>query len=85
MAQILTVCDIFGALAEKRSYRKPQTPEQAIQILMGMAQFGKVNYGVLCTLARAVGVENSDKRSGAPVSSEHSLMVSRASTWPLLV
>lgn len=62
--RILTVCDIFGALSERRSYHEPRTSEQAIQILTGMALDGKLDYDVVCTLALAVGVDSPVKQAG---------------------
>lgn len=65
MTRIMTVCDIFGALSERRSYHEPRTSEQSIQILLGMALNGKVDYDVVCTLALAVGVVIPLNRSGS--------------------
>lgn len=63
MTRIMTVCDIFGALSERRSYHEPKTSEQCIQILSGMALNGKVDFDVVCTLALAVGVKPPLKHS----------------------
>lgn len=35
--RILTICDIFAALVEKRSYKSPKKPEEAYAILKSMA------------------------------------------------
>lgn len=63
LTRILTVCDIYGALAERRSYKEPKTPAQAIQILMGMARGGKVDFDAVCTMALAVGVDIPENRA----------------------
>lgn len=63
MTRIMTVCDIYGALSERRSYHEPKTSGQCIQILSGMALDGKVDFDVVCTLALAVGVKPPLKHS----------------------
>ena len=55
--RIMTVCDIYGALVEERSYKKPSTPAEALYVLIGMAQAGKVDFGVVRKLATALGVD----------------------------
>ncbi|RYE09445.1 MAG: HD domain-containing protein [Hyphomicrobiales bacterium] len=55
MARILTVCDVYGALVEQRSYKEAKSPADALYVLIGMAQQGKVDYGILRTLAAALG------------------------------
>ncbi|WP_169507198.1 HD-GYP domain-containing protein [Pleomorphomonas koreensis] len=35
--RILTICDIFAALVEKRAYKSPKSPEEAYAILASMA------------------------------------------------
>lgn len=56
LTRILTVCDVYGALAERRSYKEPKTPQEAILILVDMADRGKVEYEIVRTLGAAVGV-----------------------------
>lgn len=56
VTRILTVCDVYGALAERRSYKEPKTPQEAILILVDMADRGKVEYDIVRTLGTAVGV-----------------------------
>ena len=53
--RIMTVCDIYGALVEQRSYKPARSPSEALYILIAMAQRGKVDYSVVRTLAAAIG------------------------------
>jgi HD-GYP domain-containing protein (c-di-GMP phosphodiesterase class II) len=57
LTRILTVCDVYGALIEERAYKAAQTPAQALYVLIGMAQHGKVDFGVVRNLAGALGVK----------------------------
>ena len=57
MTRILTVCDIFAALVEARSYKPAMAPERAITILTEMALGGKVDYPIVRDLARAFGMQ----------------------------
>lgn len=52
VTRIITICDIYGALLEKRPYKDPQTPEEAIDILLAMARKGKVEESLVRALAR---------------------------------
>ena len=36
MVRIVTICDIFGALLERRAYKSPVAPEAAYQVLLDM-------------------------------------------------
>ncbi len=56
LAHILTVCDVYGALVERRAYKSPKTPYEAIMILSDMARQGKVDYPIVRTLGLAAGV-----------------------------
>jgi putative nucleotidyltransferase with HDIG domain len=42
LTRIMTVCDIYGALVERRAYKAPKSPEAALDILTNMAKDGKV-------------------------------------------
>jgi putative nucleotidyltransferase with HDIG domain len=57
LTRILTVCDVYGASIEERAYKAAQTPAQALYVLIGMAQHGKVDFGVVRNLAGALGVK----------------------------
>ncbi len=50
LCQILSVADIYSALREERSYKKPLTNSQALQILDQKAQSGKVSTEVVDAL-----------------------------------
>lgn len=51
LTRIITICDIYAALVEKRSYKEAKTPRQAMAILEAMAGAGKVE----ASLVRALG------------------------------
>ena len=57
LTRVLTVCDVYGALVERRAYKPPKTPQMAIMILAEMAGRGKVEYDIVRTLGLAVGVK----------------------------
>lgn len=42
LTRIMTVCDIYGALVERRAYKAAKSPEAALDILANMAKDGKV-------------------------------------------
>lgn len=42
MTRIITVCDVYAALIERRSYKEPKTHAEAVAILHSMAAAGKV-------------------------------------------
>jgi putative nucleotidyltransferase with HDIG domain len=54
LTRIMTVCDIYGALMERRAYKAPKSPEAAMDILIGMAQQGKLEYDLVKALGRCV-------------------------------
>jgi putative nucleotidyltransferase with HDIG domain len=54
LSRILTVCDIYGALIERRSYKPPKTPAEAMLILEDMAAKGKVDPVATDVLSSAV-------------------------------
>ncbi len=54
VTRILTVCDIYGALVETRPYKLAAAPHEAIDILSGMADEGKVERVLVNVLAEAV-------------------------------
>ncbi len=54
LVRIATVCDIYGALVEKRSYKPEMKPTDALAILESMASAGKVESALVQVLARSV-------------------------------
>jgi putative nucleotidyltransferase with HDIG domain len=52
--RILTVCDVFGALIERRSYKAPMPADKAIAVLYDMADKGKVERPLVGALRRAI-------------------------------
>lgn len=51
LTRILTVCDIYAALIERRAYKAPLAPADAIAILVDKALDGKVDYLKVRSLA----------------------------------
>lgn len=64
LTRILTVCDIYAALIERRAYKEEKTPEQAISVLIDLALRSKVDYAMVRHLAEAVGVKAPEDLSG---------------------
>ncbi|ODN71465.1 HD-GYP domain-containing protein [Methylobrevis pamukkalensis] len=56
LTRILTVCDIYAAMIEERSYKPPMPPQQAIEVLKSMARSGKVEDRIVDGLSRTIGV-----------------------------
>ena len=54
LTRIMTLCDVYGAMVECRSYRAPQSPSVGIDILNGMAREGKVEASLVTALAHVV-------------------------------
>ncbi|MEO8757756.1 MAG: HD domain-containing phosphohydrolase [Devosia sp.] len=48
--RIMTVCDIYGALIERRSYKPPMPPDQAMAVLEEMAGAGKIELALVRAL-----------------------------------
>ena len=53
MARLVTICDIYAALVERRSYKAPTPPREALATLDGMG--GKLDAGLLRTFHGLVG------------------------------
>jgi putative nucleotidyltransferase with HDIG domain len=56
LTRILTICDVYGALVERRAYKAPKSPEVAIDILTKMANEGKVEADLVKALAHSVSL-----------------------------
>lgn len=52
ITRIITICDIYAAMIERRSYKDPKSPAQAMMILNAMAQAGKVELSLVRELGR---------------------------------
>ena len=55
LARTLTVCDVYGALVEHRSYKPAKPPAEALYVLISMAQAGKLDFRIVRTFADAIG------------------------------
>lgn len=54
LTRITTVCDIYGALMERRAYKAPASSEASLDILTSMAKGGKVEYDLVKALRYCV-------------------------------
>lgn len=54
LTRIMTVCDVYGALLERRAYKAPKSPAAALDILTAMAKDGKVEYDLVRALRPCV-------------------------------
>jgi putative nucleotidyltransferase with HDIG domain len=54
LTRIMTVCDVYGALVEQRSYKPPRSPDVAVEILTSMARDEKVEGALVKALANCV-------------------------------
>ena len=54
LTRITTVCDIYGAMMERRAYKSPASPETALDTLTNMARDGKVEYDLVRALRSCV-------------------------------
>lgn len=57
MTRILTVCDIYGALSERRAYKPPMPKAQIMAILGDLAERGKIERALVRVLGRVVATE----------------------------
>jgi putative nucleotidyltransferase with HDIG domain len=54
LTRIMTICDVYGALTERRAYKAPKKPALALDILKDMARNGKVEYDLVRALGHCV-------------------------------
>jgi HD-GYP domain-containing protein (c-di-GMP phosphodiesterase class II) len=54
LTRILTICDIYAALVERRAYKEPKSTLSAINILEALATAGKVEIDLVRALKTAV-------------------------------
>jgi len=54
LTRIMTVCDVYGALVERRAYKPAKSPEAALDILTAMAADGKVEFDLVRALRHCV-------------------------------
>lgn len=60
LTRILTVCDVFAAIVEKRSYKSAEPPSSAIMALVDMALRSRVDYEAVRRLAGAFAITLPD-------------------------
>lgn len=56
VCRIMTVCDVYGALVERRAYKEPKSPQAAMSILLGLATNGKVELDLVRALQRGLNL-----------------------------
>lgn len=54
--RILTICDIYGAMVEHRTYKKQALPEEAMAVLVEMADDNKLERSLVRAFAKTVEV-----------------------------
>jgi putative nucleotidyltransferase with HDIG domain len=54
LTRIVTICDVYGALLERRSYKGPKSPSVALDVLTGMAKDKKLEYDLVKALRYCV-------------------------------
>jgi putative nucleotidyltransferase with HDIG domain len=52
ITRIITISDIYAALIERRAYKPPKRPEEALGVLESMAQAGKVELALVRAFGR---------------------------------
>ncbi|WP_108395799.1 HD-GYP domain-containing protein [Devosia submarina] len=52
ITRIVTICDIYAAMIERRAYKDPAKPAQAMAVLTAMASAGKVEGSLVKALGR---------------------------------
>ena len=57
VTRILTICDVYGALVETRSYRPAMQPDDAMSVLHTMVGAGKLEAPLVHAFARSVGTD----------------------------
>jgi putative nucleotidyltransferase with HDIG domain len=55
LTRTLTIADIYGALIEKRAYKKPRTPAEAMPVLRDLAAGGKIDRALAAAFGAMVG------------------------------
>jgi HD-GYP domain-containing protein (c-di-GMP phosphodiesterase class II) len=54
LTRIVTLCDAYGALVERRPYRESNSPSAALDIVTDMSQSGKIEHGLVRALTHSV-------------------------------
>lgn len=54
VTRIVTICDIYAAMIERRAYKDPAKPVQAMTVLTAMAAAGKVEASLVRALGKVV-------------------------------
>jgi putative nucleotidyltransferase with HDIG domain len=54
LTRILTICDVYGALIERRAYKAPEPPAAAIAVLDEMARQGKLELPLVRAFHQAI-------------------------------
>jgi putative nucleotidyltransferase with HDIG domain len=54
LTRIVTLCDAYGALVERRPYRESKSSSAALDIVTDMSQSGKIEHGLVRALTHSV-------------------------------
>jgi HD-GYP domain-containing protein (c-di-GMP phosphodiesterase class II) len=55
---VLTICDVYGALVERRAYKQPKSAQEAMKTLTNMVDEGKVEAVLVRALEASVSVDS---------------------------
>jgi putative nucleotidyltransferase with HDIG domain len=58
LTRVLTVCDVYGALMERRAYKQPKSAQQAMKALINMVDEGKVEAELVRALGASVSADD---------------------------
>lgn len=54
VTRILTICDVYGAMIERRAYKPPARPDEALGVLENLAEQGKLETALVRAFRAAV-------------------------------
>lgn len=52
LTRIITIADIYGAMLERRAYKPPKSPQQALEVIEAMADAGKLEKALVREFGR---------------------------------
>lgn len=52
LTRIITIADVYGALVERRAYKPPKSPQEALDVITAMAEAGKLEKALVREFGR---------------------------------
>ncbi len=52
LTRIVTIADIYGAMVERRAYKPPKSPQEALEVIVAMADAGKLEKALVREFGR---------------------------------